>query len=323
MSLVVVIGATGSQGGSVVSALSKNPKYKIRALTRNLESEAAKKLVSQGIEVVSADVNDETSLVKAFEGAEGVFAVTAYWPSIPALGRDGAGEEEVQQFKNIAYAADKTPTLKHLVLSTLPNCDKISGGRFKVPHYDYKQKAVDWIKTNKPGLWAKTTEFWPGWYTSNLVRPPRILGFIPVPLTGAYYLVLPSKPGGILPVAGDLETNAGIIIEALFEKGSAAFGKIAILITEYLPLTEVVAEWSKVTGRRAAYAEVTDQAMGTVWGEFGLEAASQLRWSEQYPDWHSFEPGRLISVEELGVKDKLIGYNAALTALKEQLVVDL
>ncbi|OIW23036.1 NAD(P)-binding protein [Coniochaeta ligniaria NRRL 30616] len=322
MPLVAVIGATGSQGGSVVSALSKNPKYKVRAITRNVESDAAKKLASQGIEVVAADVNDEASLEKAFEGAEGIFAVTAYWPSIPALGRDGAGEEEVQQFKNIASAADKTPALKHLVLSTLPNCSKVSGGRFKVPHYDYKQQGVEWIKANRPGLWAKTSEFWPGWYTSNLVRVPRILGFIPVPGTGAYYFVQPSKPGGILPVAGDLETNAGIVVEGLFEKGAAAFGKVAILITEYLPLTEVVAEWSRVTGRRAAYAEATDQAMGTVWGEFGLEIAAQLRWSEEYPDWHSFEPERVIGFEELGVKDKLVGYTAALTALKEQLVAD-
>lgn len=209
------------------------------------------------------------------------------------------------------------------MLSTLPSCDKISNGKFKVPHYDYKQKAVDWIKTDLPELWAKTSEFWPGWYTSNLVRAPRILGFIPVPMNGAYYLVLPSKLDAILPIAGDLETNGGLIVEALFEKGNPAFGKVAIAITEYLPMTEVVAEWSKVTGKRAAFAEVTDQGMASIWGEFGYEVASQLRWSEEYPDWHSFEPERTISLEDLGVKDKLIGYTAALTALKEQLVQDL
>ena len=49
MSLVVVFGATGSQGGSVVKRLLANPKYKVRAVTRNPDSDAAKKLAAQVI----------------------------------------------------------------------------------------------------------------------------------------------------------------------------------------------------------------------------------------------------------------------------------
>ena len=47
MSTILVFGATGAQGGSVVKRLLANPKYKIRALTRNTDSEAAKKLAAQ------------------------------------------------------------------------------------------------------------------------------------------------------------------------------------------------------------------------------------------------------------------------------------
>lgn len=65
--LVVVVGATGAQGGSVVSTLSKNPIYKIRAITRNTTSAAAQKLVAQGVEVVEADSEDVSSLIKAFQ----------------------------------------------------------------------------------------------------------------------------------------------------------------------------------------------------------------------------------------------------------------
>lgn len=43
------------------------PGWTLRAVTRNPESEAAKKLTEQGIEVVQADFDDETSLEKAFE----------------------------------------------------------------------------------------------------------------------------------------------------------------------------------------------------------------------------------------------------------------
>jgi Asp-tRNA(Asn)/Glu-tRNA(Gln) amidotransferase A subunit family amidase len=57
------------QGGSVTSALSKDPSYKLRAITRNLSSEAAKKLEAHGIEVVEGDLKDLASLKAAFKAA--------------------------------------------------------------------------------------------------------------------------------------------------------------------------------------------------------------------------------------------------------------
>lgn len=64
---IVVIGATGSQGGGVVNVMKKTPGWKVRALTRNPESEAAKKLAADGIAVVRADFDDYNSLVDAFK----------------------------------------------------------------------------------------------------------------------------------------------------------------------------------------------------------------------------------------------------------------
>jgi uncharacterized protein YbjT (DUF2867 family) len=65
--ILTVIGATGAQGGSVVNQALKDGKYKVRAITRNVNSDKAKALASRGMEVVAADVNDEQSLTKAFE----------------------------------------------------------------------------------------------------------------------------------------------------------------------------------------------------------------------------------------------------------------
>ena len=61
---ITVTGATGSQGGAVVQAILKRGKFRVRAVTRNPESSAAKALASQGCEVVKADMTDEASLVK-------------------------------------------------------------------------------------------------------------------------------------------------------------------------------------------------------------------------------------------------------------------
>lgn len=64
--ILTVIGATGAQGSSIVAHALQSGVYKVRAVTRNTTSAKAKALEAQGVEVVSADVNDEASLTKAF-----------------------------------------------------------------------------------------------------------------------------------------------------------------------------------------------------------------------------------------------------------------
>jgi hypothetical protein len=55
--LITVFGATGNQGGSVIRSLLADPilskEYKIRGITRDITKEAAKKLSSQGVEMVT------------------------------------------------------------------------------------------------------------------------------------------------------------------------------------------------------------------------------------------------------------------------------
>lgn len=88
------------------TASSPTPRPgKVRALTRHPNGDAAAGLRAQGADVVRADVNDPTTLGPALAGAEALFVVTAYWPSIATLGRDDAGDEEVAQFRAVAEAA--------------------------------------------------------------------------------------------------------------------------------------------------------------------------------------------------------------------------
>lgn len=55
--IITVFGATGKQGGPVVQIFLHDPKLKdewaVRGVTRNVESESAKKLTAQGVDVVS------------------------------------------------------------------------------------------------------------------------------------------------------------------------------------------------------------------------------------------------------------------------------
>ena len=65
--ILTVVGATGTQGLSLIDAALKDGTYKIRGLTRNPASPKASALAKRGVELVKADINDEESLAKAFE----------------------------------------------------------------------------------------------------------------------------------------------------------------------------------------------------------------------------------------------------------------
>lgn len=80
--LFVVVGATGTQGRSIIDAISADSKeYRVRGITRDPSKSNAQDLAKLGVEVVPGDVDDATSIEKAFQGAEVAFAmtVTDYW----------------------------------------------------------------------------------------------------------------------------------------------------------------------------------------------------------------------------------------------------
>ena len=99
MQTIVVIGATGAQGGGVVRTLSAKGGYAIKAVTRKMESEKAKALAAlPNVSLISADLDDDASLMAAFSGAYGVFLVTNFWEHFSAA-------KEVEQCKKVAAAA--------------------------------------------------------------------------------------------------------------------------------------------------------------------------------------------------------------------------
>ncbi|XP_072034734.1 nmrA-like family domain-containing protein 1 [Amphiura filiformis] len=125
---VVVFGATGMQGGGVVTALLKNKTFKVTAVTRNKKSEKAKELVKQGAKVVEGNLDDPKSLSKILSGCYGVFGVTNYWELLDA-------NKEIQQGKNLIDACNKAG-IKHLIFSTLQDAKEAIGK--ECPHFDTK-----------------------------------------------------------------------------------------------------------------------------------------------------------------------------------------
>lgn len=130
---IVVFGATGQQGGGVIEALRNNSDFKIRGVSRDTNSDQAQALQNQGIEMVTANLNDAASITAALQDAYGVFLVTNFWdPS--------TGASEYEQVKTAVLAAQQTG-IEHFVWSTLPNVEQISAGKFSVPHFTNKATA--------------------------------------------------------------------------------------------------------------------------------------------------------------------------------------
>ena len=75
--VIAVTMATGRQGTGVVKELSQTNKYKIRAITRDINSSKALEIGSlNNVELVKGDLMDPDSLNKAFEGVDVIFGNT-------------------------------------------------------------------------------------------------------------------------------------------------------------------------------------------------------------------------------------------------------
>lgn len=138
--LIAVVGATSKQGRSVAAALLESQRHRVRALTRDPNSAAARNLAALGAEIVMAPLGlgYRNELVAAFSGADGAFLMTP-----PLLPQDDA---EVALGRQMADAAVEAG-VGHIVFSTLRDAAKVSSGSKFVPHFTDKALVADYIMT--------------------------------------------------------------------------------------------------------------------------------------------------------------------------------
>ncbi|QNE21060.1 NmrA/HSCARG family protein [Kribbella qitaiheensis] len=257
--LIAVVGATGSQGGGLVRAILVDPDatYAVRAVTRNAQSRSAKALAAAGAEVVEADLDDETSLRKAFDGAHGAFVVTNYWVErTPA--EEAArtrGQMEYEQAENAARAA-KDAGVAHVVWSTLEDTrphfgdtdrvPSLDGGRYKVPHFDAKGEANElFTKYGVPTTNLQTT-----FYFDSLKQgmgPAR-------DADGKLILTLPMADQ---PLSGIASEDIGRTALGIFKRGAELIGKTVSIAGDHLTGTEYAAALTEALGEQVTYQPYT------------------------------------------------------------------
>ncbi|MCJ1377824.1 hypothetical protein MMC17_000920 [Xylographa soralifera] len=244
--ILAVFGATGQQGGSVINYVLDDPvlsqKYKIRAITRDVNSEKAKQL-KEKVEVVEGDVLNRASLEIALTGANTVFAMTT-----PSFGPDGLGIE-YNSGKTIADVAVEKGA-EYIIFSTLPPVKEISGGKYtKITPFDAKAKAEQYIR----GLPIKSAFYLPGYFMENFHLQSL---FTPQEASdGTWVLARHVSPKTQFPLI-DAVGDTGKFVGAILAETDRYEGNTFCAATALYSLEEIVAIMSKATGKTVVYKQI-------------------------------------------------------------------
>jgi len=270
--IIAVVGATGAQGGGLVRAILADPSsgFRARAITRKASGDKAAELRKLGVEVVEADLDNEDSLAKAFDGAYGAYCVTNYWEHFTPA-------KEVSQAGNMALAA-KSANLKHVVWSTLEDTRKrvpLSDNRmptlmehYKVPHFDAKGDADSaFVDAGVPTTYLLTAFYW-----ENLIY------FGMGPKKGPDGKFSFTLPMGKAKLSGIAAEDIGKSAYGIFRQGTKWIGKRVGIAGDHVTGAQMAAELSKALGKDVAYNEVSP----AVYRGFGFPGADDLGNMFQY-----------------------------------------
>ncbi|KAK4698841.1 NAD(P)H dehydrogenase (quinone), partial [Phenoliferia sp. Uapishka_3] len=281
--LFVVVGATGSQGGSVITHLIASDKqYRIRGITRDPTKPSSAALASRGVEVVKGDLGSPDEIKAAFKGADYVYGVTNFWETMNA-------EKEINDGKLLVDSA-KEAGVKLFVWSGLEPVSKISKGKFtKVKHFDTKAEISEYAKTS--GVPVAVVQ--PGFYLSNFTSKmiPRKQE------DGTYVLALPIASSAKIPML-DTDADYGAYVVEAVESPSFGAGSEVLAASEYISLAEVTKIWSEVSGKTIIHREVPDATFEKMVPRGGDELAEMLRFFQEF----GFFGGKDIAPSQRGLK---------------------
>jgi uncharacterized protein YbjT (DUF2867 family) len=256
--VIAVIGATGHQGGGVVRALQARGQFKVRALTRNPDKH--RELAE---EVVEADLNRPETLAAAFKGAHGVFLVTT---------SSLEGTDERKQGAAAVKAASEAG-VKHVVWSTLPDVEAISGSRFHVPHFTNKAKVDRIVKD--AGFANHTFTIAPFFY-QNLVgaMAPQQQA------DGSMGWALPLDPSVRCIHMGDIRELGTIVAGAFAHPDQAGHGEYLPLVGDFMSFNEIVDVLNR-QGHNFSFTQVPANVFATLFPG-AAEIAAMLRYFEAH-----------------------------------------
>jgi uncharacterized protein YbjT (DUF2867 family) len=264
--IIVVLGATGAQGGGLARAILNDPEspFQVRAVTRTSGSDKAAELKRLGAEVVEADLDDVASLKRAFDGAYGAFCVTNFWEHF-------SGDKENAQAENLAEAA-QAAGLQHVIWSSftdtrdwLPLSDDrmpVLQDKYNVPHFYAKGEAHAYFTDRG----VPTTFLLTSYYWENMIY------FGTGPQRGPDGVLALTMPMGDKKLSGMTSEDIGKAAYGIFKQGDQYIGKTVGVAGEHLSGQEMADALSKALGEDVRYNEVP----ADVYRSFGFPGADEM-----------------------------------------------
>lgn len=262
---ILVLGATGQQGGATVRALLASASgWQLRALSRKPDAPVAQALSARGVQVLRGDMMDKASLLAAMQGVHGVYSVQANVIS--------GVETEIRQGKLVAEAAAESG-VRHLVYSSVGGAERNSG----VPHFESKWQIEEHIRK----LGVPTTILRPATFMDNFgtvamrtivlsmmrtfVPDTTALQLIAVRDIGAFAALAFERPdefiGQAIELAGD-SLNRQEVIKALMSSGVSPVISLRLpgIFTRQLPADfPLMFNWIAKHGFKADIAKLRTQ----------------------------------------------------------------
>src|SRR6266568_3649459 len=272
---ILVIGATGQQGGAVARLLLQK-RHEVYALTRNTESETPKEqyLRNLGAKLIKGDLENPDSLEQATNGVDSVFLM-----GTPA----GDGPEgETRRGKMMTDIA-KEKKVAHLVYSSVASADKNTG----IPHFESKYKVEQHIQN----LGIPYTIIGPTFFMENLLTYLK-------PGLEQGQLALPLSPSTILQHIA-LE-NIAEFSTLVLERRNSFLGKRIDIASDELTGEQAAKILSDELGRKIKYVQVPleqirqaseDIALMYEWYERVGTGIDITNLHQQYPEvnWRRFK----------------------------------
>ncbi|KAH6648131.1 putative cinnamoyl-CoA reductase [Truncatella angustata] len=293
--VIVVLGATGSQGSGVVTALLKDTskeRWSVRAVTRDPVSTRAQKLLAEQqtpdgrLSIVYGDPYDPENLRKNFSGAYGVFAVV----SEIILGKVLMNEEEIahelEAGRNIVDAA-KYSFVEHFVFSSLPDMAKVTSGRYTRIHH-------------------MNNKFMTEQYARKQLDSVTCL----IPADGVVRFCAPI-PGSQTAEWVDSSYDVGRFAARVFSLGKEKTkGRNYPVLSPKISMDEMASTFTSITGQPAIHSPLsldvwTDMTVGMLGPAFRDDVKQMMEWVAMAPKekicYGALDPDDDRSMEELGV----------------------
>ncbi|KAK3903609.1 hypothetical protein C8A05DRAFT_14433 [Staphylotrichum tortipilum] len=283
---ILVTGATGKQGGSLIKALLANKApFRILAVTRDANSPSAKRLAakSSAITVVQGDLNDTEAIFKTAEKAAaqpvwGVFSV-----QLPAFNKTGPAIEQ-EQGKALVDSALKHG-VKHFVYTSVDRHGETSNNNpTVVPHFVSKHNIEHHLIDKSKGTDMTWTILRPVAFMENFST-----GFVGKVFGSAWEVALKSRP--LQLVATD---DVGVFAAKSFENVDQFKGQSISLAGSELTYDEMVKVFKQKTGAEppktfgfiARFVLWLSEEMGTMFNFFEKEG-----YGANIPELKKVHPG--------------------------------